>query len=272
MQRGLARSFTLGIVIVVIAVVGMAAIFVAGGAASTGIVNIVTSTGTGATVTTSTGSSISDLTGPPPSGFGQSILQAHLQKLNNRDVPGATADYTTNAVMIWTGNTQGLGGTYTPQGAIRLTLQTAIGAATTLSYTMSSFNASGSASNPNVAEAKTLLNFNGYSHILGNFNGTILATYQYVNQGGQWLIQQENSNYLTFNVQFSQGSTTFPQWQTTGPPLPQRYSESPFKNWVYFYGGAAAAIVVAGYLSTLPLVFYAKKKRNANRADKSRHQ
>jgi hypothetical protein len=258
----MARSFTLGIVIVVIAVVGMAAIFVAGGAASTGISNIVTSTAP----------PVSSLTGPAPAGFGQSVLQTHLQKLNNRDVQGATADYTANAVMIWTGNTQGLGGTYTPQGAIRLTLQTAIGAATSLSYTMSSFNASGSTSNANVAEAKTILNFAGFSHILGNFNGTIVATYEYVNQGGQWLIQQENSNYTVFNIQFSQGATTFPQWQITGPPLPQRYSESPFKNWVYFYGGAAAAIVVAGYLSTLPLVFYVKKKRTSNRASKNRPQ
>lgn len=269
----MSRSFTLGIVIVVIAIAGMAAIFVAGGAVSTGISNLSTSVGGSSTnQSTSTGPSFSSLTGPPPSGFGQPALQTHLKNLNDRNIPAATADYTSNAVMVWTGNTQGLGGTYSGAGAIRLTLQTAIGAATTLSYTIQSFNASGSSSNPNVAEAKTVLNFNGYSHILGNFNGTINATYEYVNQGGTWLIQQESSDYTVFNIQFSQGATTFPQWQITGPPLPQRYSESPFKNWVYFYGGAAAAIAVAGYLSTLPLVFYVKKKRASNRASTNRPQ
>jgi hypothetical protein len=259
------------VVIVVIAVAAMAAIFVEGGAVSTGIVNSVTSAGP-SSASTSTGPSFSSLTGPAPSGFGQSVLQTHLVKLNNRDIPGSTSDYTSNAAMIWTGNTQGLGGTYTGQGSIRLTLQTAIGAATSLSYTIQSFNASGSSSNSNVAEAKAVLNFNGYSHILGNFNGTINITLEYVNQGGSWLIQQENSDYTVFNIQFSQGATTFPQWQITGPPLPQRYSESPFKNWVYFYGGAAAAIVVAGYLSTLPVVFYVKKKRSSNRASENKPQ
>jgi hypothetical protein len=265
LPRGVARSFTLGVIIVVIAVAGMAAIFVAGGAASSGIGGV-TTPGTSIT-STSGGASSSSLNGPPPPGFGQPALQSHLQKLNNRDVIGATNDFAQNGAMVWTGTTQGLGGTYVGQGNIRVTLQTAIGSASALSYSIVSFNASGSTSNPNVAGASAVLSFNGKSAILGIFNGTINAKYEYVNQNGAWIIQKETSDYATFNVQFSQGSTTFPQWQITGPPLPQRYSESPFKNWVYFYGGAAAAIAVAGYLSTLPIVFYVKKKRDARAAD-----
>jgi hypothetical protein len=272
LQKGVARSFTLGVIIVVVAVAGMAAIFVEGGVVSNGIGSIATSIG-GSSTSTATGAPFPPLTGPPPSGFGQQVLQSHLQKLNNRDVIGATNDYAQNGVMIWTGTTQGLGGTYSGLGNIHVTLQTAIGSASSLSYTIASFNASGSSSNPNVAGASAVLNFNGKSAILGIFNGTINAKYEYVNQGGTWQIQQELSDYTTFNVQFSQGSTTFPQWQVTGPPLPQRYSESPFKNWVYFYGGAAAAIAVAGYLSTLPIVFYVKKKRASNGASERRpHQ
>src|SRR5712692_4196677 len=111
----------------------MAAIFVAGGAVSTGIGSVVvTSTGT-SNASTSSGSSFPSLTGPPPSGFGQPVLQSHLQKLNNRDVVGATNDFAQNGVMIWTGTTQGLGGVYTGQGNIRVTLQTAIGSASSLS-------------------------------------------------------------------------------------------------------------------------------------------
>jgi hypothetical protein len=270
LQRGVARSLTLGVIIVVIGVAGMAAIFVAGGAVSSGIGVIATSSG--ANSSTSSGVSFTSLNGPPPSGFGQPVLQSHLQKLNSRDVVGATNDFTSNGVMIWTGTTQGLGGVYSGQGNIRVTLQTAIGSASSLSSPIVSFNASGSTSNPSVAGASAVLSFNGKSAILGTFNGTIIAKYEYVNQAGAWLIQQELSDYTTFNVQYSQGSTTFPQWQITGPPLPQRYSESPFKNWVYFYGGAAAAVAVAGYLSSLPIVLYVKKKRGSNGATGRRSQ
>lgn len=241
----------------------MGGIFLAGENVSGGISNIVTS------ITSSSGAT-SSVVGfpsgaPPPTGFGQQSVQAHLQKLNSRDVSGAAADYAQNAVMVWSGVTQGLGGTYSGQGAIRLTLQTAIGSASTLTYSIQSFNATGSTSNPNLAGVKTALNFAGASAILGNFNGTIDATYVFINQGGSWLIQQETSNYKSFNVQFAQGATTFPQWQVVGPPLPQRYSESPFKNWVYFYGGASAAAVIAGYVSLLPIIAYLER-RNPKKA------
>jgi hypothetical protein len=246
----------------------MGGIFVAGGAVSSGITNIVSS------ITSSTSSGSSTAVGfpsgaPPPAGFSQQVLQNHLQKLNNRDVSGAAADYATNAVMVWSGNTQGLGGVYSGQGNIRLTLQTAIGSASALSYTIQSLNDTGSPSNSNVAGVKTTLNFAGVSAILGKLNGTIDATYVFVSSGGNWLIQQETSNYKVFNIQFAQGATTFPQWQITGPPLPQRYSESPFKNWVYFYGGAAAAISVAGYVSMLPIMSYIRKRRLKNSGNKT---
>ncbi len=274
MQKGIARSFTLGVVIVVVAVIGMAAIFAAGGSVANSVGSIVAST-TGSSQTTSSSGSASTGSvtygGPVPSGFGQSVVQTHVNNINARNIAAATSDFTSNGVMYWYGTTQGLGGTYTGQGNIRVTLQTAIGAATALTYTINSFNASGSASNPNVAQAVTEMTFSGHSNILGNFNGTIDSTFNYVNQGGSWLIQMESSNYKVFNVQFSQGATTFPQWQVTGPPLPFRYSESPFKNFVYFYGGAAAAIVIAAYIATLPLFFYIKKKRS-NRASENRPQ
>jgi len=256
---------------VVIAVIGMAAIFVEGGSVANSVGSIVASTtSSGGSSTTSTVSTANSYGGPVPSGFGQSVLQAHLANLNARNIGAATADFTSNGVMYWYGTTQGLGGTYTGQGNIHVTLQTAIGAATALTYTIQSFNASGSASNPNIAQANAVMNFGGHSNILGNFNGTIASTFDYVNQGGSWLIQMESSNYKVFTVQFSQGATTFPQWQVTGPPLPFRYSESPFKNFVYFYGGAAAAIIIAGYIATLPLFFYIKKKRSSNRASENR--
>jgi len=275
-KKGLSRSFTIGVVIVVIAIAGMGAIFAAGNSVISGIGTSITTAITGSsgtsTTTASNPSGCSDCTVSPPSGFGLSVLQTHIANINARNPAAAAADFTSNGVMIWTGNTQGLGGTYTPQSNIKFTLETAIGGATALSYTISNFTAKGSASNPNMAEATAVLNFTGNSHILGNFHGVIDSTFVYVNQGGQWLISQESSNYVSFITQFSLGATTFPQWQLTGPPLPQRYSESPFKNWVYFYGGAAAAIAVACYLASLPLVIYMKRKKASNRASESRVQ
>lgn len=268
----MSRSFTLGIVIVVIAVAGMGAIFAAGNSVISQVGSITTSItgGSSSQSSGSAGGACSDCTAAPPAGFGQSVVQAHIDNINARDPTKSAADFTSNGVMIWSGNTQGLGGTYSGQSNIRFTLSTAIGGATTLSYKITSFTAYGSASNPNMAEAKVVQNFTGNSHILGDFNGVINSTFTYVKQGGTWMISQENSYYESFNTQFSLGATTFPQWQLTGAPLPHRYSESPFKNWVYYYGGAAAAIGVACYLAALPLVVHVRKKRASNRSSERR--
>jgi len=271
-HKGIGRSLAMGVVIVVIAIAGMAAIFVAGNSAVSGPPGSSgqTSSTSGSLTTSVTG--CSDCTGPAPQGFGLSVLQQHIAHINARDPLASASDYTSNGVMIWSGNTEGLGGTYTPQSNIRFTYETAIGGATALAYTISNFTAKGSPTNPNIAEATAVFNFTGNSHVLGEFNGTIDSTLDYVNQGGQWLISQESSNYVVFHSQYTQGATTFPQWQLTGPSLPQRYSESPFKNWVYFYGGAAAAIAVACYLASLPLVIYLRKKRTSRRASEGTTQ
>jgi hypothetical protein len=261
-------------VIVVIAVIGMGAIFVAGGNASKNITSLITSSFSSSSGQTQTTTANTNwvASGPAPSGFSESVLQTHIANVNARNVIAAVADYTPTATMIWEGNTQGLGGTYTGSSNIRFTYQTAIGGATALSYTLSNFTASGVSGNANAAIATATENFTGSSTVLGNFHGSIQATYDYVNQGGKWLIEQETSNYQSFNTQFSLGATTFPQWQVSGPPLPFRYSESPFKNFVYYYGGALAAIAIAGYLASLPLVVYVRKKRGSNRSNENRTQ
>lgn len=275
-RKGIGRSFTLGVIIVVIAVIGMGAIFAAGnsviGSIVTSITSSVTGTSTAVVSSTATSGEFANVKGAPPAGFGQSVLQSHIANINARNVDATVGDYTSGATMIWQGNTQGLGGTYTGSSNIKFTYETAIGGASSLSYTVSNFTAYGTSSNPDIAVATATLNFTGNSHILGNFNGLIYSTYDYVNQGGTWLIQQETSTYQSFNTQYSLGATTFPQWQVTGPPLPFRYSESPFKNFVYYYGGAAAAIGIVAYLSAMPLVVYVRKKRGSNSSNERRAQ
>src|SRR4029077_1665386 len=93
------------------------------------------------------------------------------------------------------------------------------------------------------------------------FNITVSATMTYQLVGGAWLITNEDWNFTKFHSQSTGGATTFPQWQITGPPLPQRYSESPFKNWVYFYGGAAAAAALTAYVGSLPVIVIFRRRR-----------
>lgn len=279
MSRGIARITSIALIVVVVAAAAIGVAFFA--SQNSGILGTFTTTimpSTNGTASSGAGgspgastSTVGCSTGGSgaASSFSSAPLQSHLQRLNNRDINGLVNDYTPTGSIVWSGITQGLGGTYSGPGQIRLLFSTAVGAARTLSYTVQSFNVTGGSGGCMNADA--LLNFNGTSSILGEFNGTITATYSYVLSSGTWLISEENWNYKAFNIQFSQGATTFPQWQITGPPLPFRYSESPFKNWVYFYGGAAAAVILAGMLATLPAVTYlqrSKKKKTTNNNQK----
>ena len=152
------------------------------------------------------GSEISGLATP-------TILQAllsHLSKEENDNISGALEDYVPNATMIWTGDASSLGGTYNGTTEIEEALQkwTAYpffgqpGAAgpTSLNYTVESVHAT--LTSIEVASVQASIYFNGTSPSLDLFqyNGTISASYSYVNQNGSWLIREENWNFTTFNA------------------------------------------------------------------------
>ena len=42
-----------------------------------------------------------------PAGFGSTVYQTHITNINARNVVAVVGDYSPNAVMIWSGNTQG---------------------------------------------------------------------------------------------------------------------------------------------------------------------
>ena len=151
-------------------------------------------------------------------------------------------------------------GTYESPNSIRDLLQSIMGSARSITVTIGSFEAKPSSTLgfENVNASLFLL---ADSTTLGRVTGNVVAQYVFVYANGSWQISQETWDYKTFTTQFSAGETTFPQWQTVGPPLPQRYSESPFKNWIYFYGGTAAAVFVCGYLASIPILVRTKRKR-----------
>ncbi len=220
-----------------------------------------------ATFSTSSSGQTSSAEGVPP--FNQTVLQAHLNKLDRLNVNGADSDYSDNAVVVWTGasgTSLAYGGTYNGPNSIRDLLDSVVGTATNMSVIIRSFTAKAPSAS-RVESVNATLFLLGNSTVVGQVTANIDAQYQFVYTDGVWLISQESWDYKTFTTQFNAGETTFPQWQTVGPPLPQRYSESPFKNWVYFYGGAAAAVAIAGYLASIPVLVRLRPKAATSRPD-----
>ncbi|MDA4119174.1 MAG: hypothetical protein OK436_01160 [Thaumarchaeota archaeon] len=212
--------------------------------------------------TSSAASSSSSSSSPDFSTLGTAV-SAHLTNLSAMNVPSIMTAYSSSAVVQWEGQTlspYGMAGTYVGASSIRSLYQATIGQDQQLTLSAGAMNTSALSSGSSVVE-NVQITGTGASSMLGQFNITVSATMTYQYTGGAWLITHEVWDFTKFHSQSTGGATTFPQWQITGPPLPQRYSESPFKNWVYFYGGAAAAVALAAYLGSIPVIVLIKKKR-----------
>jgi hypothetical protein len=131
---------------------------------------------------------------------------AHLFAMEKGQVPiaeGAVLQaYAPNATMVFSGNTQGLGGTFQGTANIWPVLQTWIEPASTLNITVKSFNYT--LNSNGTAEIGAALAFVGYSHINGNFSGSVSASYEYAYHNGGWLISQEDWNFERYVVQYAQ--------------------------------------------------------------------
>jgi hypothetical protein len=87
------------------------------------------------------------------------------------------------------------------------------------------------------------IDMRGNSTVVGGLNATIDATQQWNYNGGQWQIQKENWNYVTFKVQNPVPSTTFPQWTALkNGHNPDLISE---KSFEWHAGPYLAALVYA---------------------------
>src|SRR5438552_12685157 len=90
-------------------------------------VTTTSSTTTSSTTTSSTTTS-SSVQGTPPPGI-RAAFNKHLSEIGTRDIPTVLTDYQDNAVVVWTGNTAGLGGVYNGVGNIRLLYSAALSTA-----------------------------------------------------------------------------------------------------------------------------------------------
>ena len=139
-----------------------------------------------------------------------SQLNLFIQAFDNRQVNSLSGFYTSSSVVAWTGNTQGLGGTYVGSGNIEILYASSIGHTDSFSAHPSQVQMVASA--PNVVNLTMHLVLNGSSSVLGRISATVNAQQQWKNNAGTWSIQKENWNYLTFTAQNPSSSTVFPQW------------------------------------------------------------
>ncbi len=212
-----------------------------------------TSRTTASSTSTTTSSSVQ---ATPPPGV-RAAFDRHLSEIGTRDIPTVLTDYQDNAVVVWTGNTAGLGGVYNGVGNIRLLYSAALSTANQIALTpttVQTFNNSATQVTVNSTLALT-----GLSNILGKFNGTITTSIVYNYANGGWKITQENWDYKVLNVSSSGGATTFPEWQKVGPPIPSRRGPDWLHNFAWDYGGPGVAVLVYSFLATLAVAVIVKR-------------
>lgn len=194
--------------------------------------------GTGGSKTTS-GPTTTSTT--PISGNATQAFIDHINTIQTRQVDTILLVYQPTALVVWTGNTAGLGGTYSGTGNIKLLYSGALGTANTIQIRVSNFQVSSSGSTVSV---NATLKINGTSGILGPYNGTITAKATFTGTSSGLKISYEHWNYDQFAVTNSAGATTFPEWQRVGEPITTHRSPDWFHNFSWDYGGPGVAAII----------------------------
>src|SRR2546425_12149213 len=173
-MRGISTAVIGAAVVVVIVFLGGAFFFLTQQSSSTsGTSTSVTTTSSTTTSSTTTSSSFQ---GTPPPGA-RAAFDRHLSEIGTRDIPTVLTDYQDNAVVVWTGNTAGLGGVYNGVGNIRLLYSAALSTANQIAFTpttVQTFNNSATQVTVNATLA-----LKGVSNVLGGFNGTVSSSIVY---------------------------------------------------------------------------------------------
>lgn len=251
-SSGISTTVVAVIVVVIVVIGGAGAYF----ALSSGSGGGGTSSQTSTTSTTSTGTFT-----PVQGNVSAVVSQVNLlvQAFNNANVEAVTGFYNSNSVDVWSGQTEGLGGTYSGTGNIRILYSASIGHANTISAKASHLQMVTEA--PGVVNASMNVVLVGTSTALGNFNASISATQQWVNNGGTWTIQKENWNYLSFYSSNPTTATVFPQWglQISGKSV-NLASEHVFEWNVAPYMALAVYVAV---IATVAYVLLAKSRKRS---------
>ena len=127
----------------------------------------------------------------------------HLEQLSARNMPAVVSAYESNATVEWTGVVAGMNGNYSGAANIEILLGGDFFGKLINSSLSNEYQSVGV--NGNVSVVNSTFNFQGYSAVEGNVNGTIFAQDTYEHVGNSWLIAHEMWNFTRYYVQFYVG-------------------------------------------------------------------
>jgi len=125
----------------------------------------------------------------------QSVLQAHLNKLEQLNVSGVCTDYVYYAVVTWYGPSPGQTGVYDSPTAIHNLVASIAQSTRNLSVAIESFTVNPSP-RPGIESVDATLSVSNTT-AQGKVTGTVAAQYQFVYADGVWKISQETWIYKT---------------------------------------------------------------------------
>ena len=123
----------------------------------------------------------------------------HLLQFSTRDRTALASGYESNATVEWTGAVTGLVGNYYGAADIEILFGSFTGKF--LNFSLSN-NYQSVGAKGNVSVVNSTFSFQGYSSVVGQVNGMIVAQDVYEHVGSSWLIARETWNFAKFNEQF----------------------------------------------------------------------
>jgi hypothetical protein len=216
-------------------------------------------------------SSISTSLSSTPPLLNTTVAQV-IQDYNQRDVDGLASFYTSNSVLVWSGDLVGLQGQYIGEN-IKLLYATTIGKSLTVNASISNF--AQKVISPTVTNATFVVHMLANSTVAGVVTATIDATQEWNWNGARWQILKENWAYILYDSSYVDeglpSATTFPQWgyEVKGGN-PNLVSE---KSFEWHVGPFVAASVYAFLIGVLVLgaFSYAKNKGRVKDATPVQH-
>jgi len=173
-------------------------------------------------------------------------LGTQLNYLNTRNIEALANFYSGSSVVNWTGQAGGLGGTYSGTSDILILY---IGSFSHVSNLVAhTSNLSATVYDPSDIALNFDLFLQGTSTTLGNLSASVRVSQDWQNQNGNWIIQHEIWNYLSFTTINPVTSTVFPQW---GLALAGRNPDLASEHLLEWYGAPYFAAGIYGAIIIL---------------------
>ena len=127
---------------------------------------------------------------------------SHVGQLNPRTIQALARGYQSNATVEWVGAVAGMVGTYSGEPNIEILWGSFIGKFInfSLSNEYQSIGVEGT-----VSVVNSTFDFHGYSSVVGNVNGSVIAQDVFRHANSTWLIAKETWNFTQFNEQLFVG-------------------------------------------------------------------